>query len=206
MANQGIPHTFFGNQLGAIRIQFNKGSSVVKGYIVDQVGDNAFRVMEDGGTVKYIVQLAQTTFAALNLSSLKATITITPFGQPIEHIRAIQTGVCYTTEGNVYFWNNVTASQTGYGEISNIKTITDIQASNTSIGASSPPTGAIIGSIDSVPSGASLVLTNDSSGSFIVVGNTLITAKNIDGTQSYSITALATMGGSTFSKTISITS
>jgi hypothetical protein len=205
MANQGIPHTFFGNQLGAIRIQFNKGASVVKGYIVDQVGGNAFRVMEDGGTATYIVQLAQTTFAALNLSSLKATITITPFGQPIEHIKAIQTGVCYTTEGNVYFWNNVAASQTGYGEISNIKTITDIQVSTPTIVSTTPPVYTIISALDSVPSGASLVLTNDSSGSFIIVDNNILTKKIIDGTQNYSITMLATSGSATFSKTVSIT-
>lgn len=127
---KGIPKTNFGPT--GLYVRFHNGTGVVSGYIVEQYGDNEYKVAQTGTeTPIYVVQLAETTAAANTLTAGFATILTKPHGAAVERAKMIHTNLCYTTEGNTYPWSTATTSATGYSKISTAADAPAITSSNT---------------------------------------------------------------------------
>ncbi len=102
----------FGQATGQINISFHNGTSVVAGWIVNQVGTTRFNVTNDGTTI-YTVLLADSTSLAASLTAGYGTILVVPpGGGSNQHAMKIYDAGVITTEGNSYPWS--LAGQTSF--------------------------------------------------------------------------------------------
>lgn len=164
----------FGSDVGNVGITYNNGTSVVTGYVANQLGTSSYLVTTDGKNY-HEIYLAQTTAAATNLVPGQGTITLKDVNGNTSYVTKIQSVVCNTTDNKEVSWTLGPASADFYsmGTISPKPTsITRSPATVTlEIGATRQLTASV------VPSSASQAVTyTSSSASATVSGAGLVTA------------------------------
>ena len=106
------PRNFSNTSGSTIKINYHNGSSATTGYIVKQLGTDKYKVTSNGSTF-FIVELAQTTNAAVTLTAGYGTIVLTPFGGgPVQYVKKLTSKRALTTADNLLTWGYSAPSAT----------------------------------------------------------------------------------------------
>lgn len=104
---KSLPTKFFGPSGIPCVFSVDDSGNTVIGYLHKQLSNYSF-IVTDGTTTKkaHFVQNPEDVVDLTHLPNNSFTITITPFGQDVEHISYLTYDKCKTIEGNGYYWHN----------------------------------------------------------------------------------------------------